>query len=174
MVAVFMRIHRHYIRVRSLLATSRTENIYPRKNRVIVLVSKIHRGTLEALRYARAIAERGQVEALTIDFPDAYGKPSEDRRKLEGDWHRYCEGIPLRVIDSPYRKTVEPVLRELDRMRQVEPEITITVVVPEFVTENWWGHFLHNQTALRLKAMLYSKPKTVVISIPYHLDAAQD
>jgi len=170
MVVTFQRIHRHYVRVRSLLATSRIVDLYPRKNRVIVLVSRIHRGTLEALRYARSISERGQVEALTVDFPDAYGKPSPEREQLEGDWHRYCEGIPLRVIESPYRRTVEPILQEVDRIRAVEPEITLTIVVPEFVAENWWGNVLHNQTALRLKAFLYTRPKTVVISIPYHLD----
>jgi len=65
---------------------------------------------------------------------------------------------------------VEPILQEVDRIRAVEPEITLTIVVPEFVAENWWGNVLHNQTALRLKAFLYTRPKTVVISIPYHLD----
>lgn len=170
MVVTFQRIHRHYVRVRTRLATSRIVDLYPRKNRVIVLVSRIHRGTLEALRYARAISERGQVEAITVDFPDAYGKPSPEREQLEGDWHRYCEGIPLRVIESPFRRTVEPILQEVDRMMDAEPEITLTVVVPEFVAENWWGNLLHNQTALRIKAFLYTRPKTVVISIPYHLD----
>jgi amino acid transporter len=170
MVIVFQRIHRHYIRVRSRLAASRTEHIYARKNRVVVLVSRIHRGTLEAIRYAKAIAERGQVEAITVDFPDAYGKPSAERARLEADWHRYCEGIPLRVLESSFRKIVEPVEHELDRMRAAEPEFTFTVVLPEFVSANWWGNLLHNQTALRLKATLLSKPKTVVVSIPYHLD----
>ena len=171
MVLTLFRIHRHYVRVRSLLAASRTEHIYARQNRVVVLVSRIHRGTLEAIRYAKAIAERGQVEAITVDFPDAYGKPSQDRNRLEADWHRYCEGIPLRVLESPFRKIVEPVEQELDRMRAAEPEFTFTVILPEFITENWWGNLLHNQTALRLKANLISRPKTVVISIPYHLDS---
>ncbi len=171
MVILFQRIHRHYIRVRSLLAASRTEHVYARQNRVVVLVSRIHRGTLEAIRYAKAISERGQVEAITVDFPDAYGKPSAERARLEADWHRYCEGIPLRVLESSFRKIVEPVEEELDRMRAAEPEFTFTVVLPEFVTEHWWGNLLHNQTALRLKATLLSRPKTVVISIPYHLDS---
>lgn len=174
MVFTFFRIHRHYIRVRSRLAASRTEHIYARQNRVVVLVSRIHRGTLEAIRYAKAIAERGQVEAITVDFPDANGKPSPDRERMEADWHRYCEGIPLRVLESPFRKVVEPIAEELDRMRSAEPEFTFTVVLPEFVTEHWWGNLLHNQTALRLKATLLSKPKTVVVSIPYHLDSDAD
>ena len=170
MVIVFQRIHRHYIRVKSLLAASRTEHVYARQNRVVVLVSRIHRGTLEALRYAKTIAERGQVEAITVDFPDANGKPSSERLRLEADWHRYCEGIPLRVLESSFRRTVEPIEEELDRMRAAEPELMFTVVLPEFVSAKWWGNLLHNQTALRLKAILISKPKTVVISIPYHLD----
>jgi len=171
MVVVFQRVHRHYIRVRSRLAASRTEHVYARKNRVVVLVSRIHRGTLEAIRYAKAIAERGQVEAITVDFPDAYGKPSAERARLEADWHRYCEGIPLRVLESQFRKIVEPVEEELDRMRSAEPEFTFPVVLPEFVPEHWWVNLLHNQAALRLKATLLSKPKTVVVSIPYHLDS---
>jgi amino acid transporter len=170
LVIIFFRIHRHYIRIRSLLASSRTVEIYPRRNRVVVLVSRIHRGTLEAIRYAKAIAERGQVEALTVDFPDDNGNHSSEWERLDSDWHRYCEGIPLRVLMSPFRTTIEPILQEIERMRSAEPEITITVIVPEFVTDNWWGNLLHNQTALQLKASLYSQRKVVVISIPYHLD----
>jgi hypothetical protein len=174
MVFTFFNIHRHYIRVRSILASSRTDELYQRKQRVVVLVSRIHRGVLEALRYAKAIAGRGEVEALMVDFPDAYGKPSQELEKIQADWYRYSEGVPLRVIVSPFRKVVEPVVNEIDRMQRVEPECTITVVVPEFVPRSWWEHFLHNQTALRLKAILLRKPRVVVISIPYHLDPNMD
>jgi hypothetical protein len=34
---------------------------------------------------------------------------------------------------------------------------------------HWWHQFLHNQTALRLKAALLFRPGTVVVSVPYHL-----
>ncbi len=174
MVFVFFKIHRHYIRVRSILASSRTDSIYERKQRVVVLVSRIHRGVLEASRYAKAIGARGEVEALMVDFPDAYGKPSQEVGKIQADWYRYSEGVSLRVIVSPFRKVVEPVVEEIDRMLRVEPECTITVVLPEFVPGNWWENFLHNQTALRLKTILLRKPHVVVISIPYHLDPNMD
>jgi len=172
MVATFFRIHRHYISVRSRLAASRTEDIHPRPNRVVIFVSKIHRGTLEALRYAKAIAGDNEVEALTVDFPDDHGHPSPERGKLEADWKKYCEGVPLRVLNSPFRKVVEPIVDELERMAEAEPEYTTTVLLPEFVPDRWWGNLLHNQTAWRLKAVLLTKPRTVVISIPYHLDVA--
>ncbi len=173
-VWMFMNIRRHYIRVGAILAASRTEDIYHRKQRVVVLVSGIHRGVIEALQYAKAIGGRGEVEALTIDFPDEHGHGSRSLEKLKADWHKYSEGIPLRAVESPFRKVVEPLVEELDRIRRNEPEYTITVILPEFVTGHWWEHILHNQTALRLKAVLMNKPKVVVISVPYHLQPDQE
>ncbi len=55
-------------------------------------------------------------------------------------------------------------------MRRAEPEYTITVILPEFVTGNWWTNLLHNQTAMRIKGSLLQTPKTIVISIPYHVE----
>lgn len=170
MVMTFFNIHRHYIRVKSILAGSRADFISPRKNRVVVLVSGIHSGVVQSLNYAKVIADHGEVEALTVDFPDENGRDSAALERLRSDWPRYCEGIPLRSIRSPYRKIVEPIVEELDRMRRVEPEYTITVILPEFVTGHWWANLLHNQTAWRIKGTLLMKPKTVVISIPYHLE----
>ena len=174
LVMLFFNIHRHYIRVKSKLAASRGEFNLHRKNRVVVLISGIHQGVIQSLTYAKSIAEHGQVEALTVDFPDESGRDSLALQKLQADWPNYCEGIPLRVIRSPYRKIVEPILDELDRMRRVEPEYTTTVIIPEFVTRKWWEQILHNQTALRIKASLLLKPKTIVISVPYHIDPVLD
>ena len=174
MVVLFYNIHRHYIRVRSKLASSRTDTIYPHKHRVLVLVSGIHHGVIHALSYARSIAEYGEIEALTVDFPDTQGRDSQVLEKLKSDWPKYCEGVPLRSIRSPYRKIVEPILDEVDRVRRAEPEYIITVIIPEFVTRGWWENLLHNQTALRIKTSLLSRSKVIVISVPYHLDPVLD
>jgi hypothetical protein len=174
MVLAFYTIHRHYIRIKSILAASRTEFVSHRKNRVVVLVSGIHAGVVTALNYAKLIADRGEVEALTVDFPDEYGHDSAALKKLLADWPNYCEGVPLRVLRNPYRKTLEPIVEELDRIRRVEPEITTTVILPEFVTGHWWENILHNQTALRIKGTLLMMPKTIVISIPYHLKPIEE
>jgi len=112
----------------------------------------------------------GEVEAWTVDFTDEEGKGSRASAKLRSDWPRYGEGIPLRVVESTFRTIVEPVVAELDRIRRNEPEYNVTVILPEFITAHWWENLLHNQTALRLKAVLMNKPKVVVISIPYHLE----
>ncbi|MCE1205394.1 MAG: APC family permease [Holophagaceae bacterium] len=170
MVLTFFNIHRHYIRVKSILAASRVDFLGPRRNRVVVLVSGIHAGVVQALNYAKVIADHGEVEALTVDFPDERGRDSHSLERLRSDWPRYSEGIPLRALRSPYRKVVEPIVEELERMRKTEPEYTITVILPEFITGHWWANLLHNQTAWRIKGTLLLMPKIIVISIPYHLE----
>jgi amino acid transporter len=174
MVFTFFNIHRHYIRVKAKLAASRTEQVYPHKTRVLVLVSGIHHGVVRALSFGKSIAAHGDVEAITVDFPDDAGRESAALEKLRSDWPAYCEGVPLRALRSPYRKVVEPILDEVDRIRRAEPEVMQILIIPEYVTSSWWENVLHNQTALRIKGSLLLKPKTIVISVPYHLDPAQD
>jgi hypothetical protein len=36
---------------------------------------------------------------------------------------------------------------------------------------HWWANALHNQVALRLKFALFTRPGTVVTSVPYHLQS---
>ena len=48
-------------------------------------------------------------------------------------------------------------------------EELVTVVIPEFVT-HWRQQWLHNQSALALKARLLYRPNTVVTSIPVIVD----
>jgi hypothetical protein len=45
----------------------------------------------------------------------------------------------------------------------------MTVVLPEYVPRRWWEHLLHNQTALRLKLRLFTRPNTIVADVPYHV-----
>jgi hypothetical protein len=54
-------------------------------------------------------------------------------------------------------------------MRETEPECTITVIIPEFVTQGFVEWVLHNQTAFWIKLKLRAEPQVIVISIPYHL-----
>jgi hypothetical protein len=45
----------------------------------------------------------------------------------------------------------------------------VTVILPEFIPSRWWGHLLHNQTALLIKAALMFRKGIIVTSVPYHL-----
>jgi len=168
LVVTFFNIHRHYIRVRSTLAASRTDAFLPSKHHAIVLVSSLHAGVVQALAYARLISGN-RVEALTVDLGSDGFHESPAIQKLRADWAYYGMGVPLRSVPSPYRRILEPILDEVERFRLAEPEVCLTVILPEFVTPKWWQRILHNQMAFRIKAMLMLKPGVIVTSVRMHL-----
>ncbi len=168
LVVLLFSIRRHYVSVKWRLAASRIDATLPTKHHAIVLVNGIHRGVVQSLLYARLIAG-DRVEALTVDLGSDGYHESPAIEKLRADWTIYGMGIPLRCLPSPYRKMVEPILEAVDRIRAAEPELALTVILPEFVTTKWWQQFLHNQSAFRIKALLLLKPGVIVTSVPMHL-----
>lgn len=158
----------HYELVRRLLAVDRARPVRRiTRHRVIIPIGDVHRGVIEAVRYAQAISDDVTAVYVAVD-PEA----SDD---ICARWERNVPGVPLVILPSPYRSVVRPILDYLDRLQaESEPEALITVVLPEFVTRRWWDGFLHNQTALMLRlALLYSRRRgrrrRVVADVPYYL-----
>jgi amino acid transporter len=168
MVTTFFNIHRHYIRVKSTLAASRTDAYLPYKHHALILVSSLHAGLVQAVAYARLISG-DRVEALTVDLGSDGLHESPGVEKLRADWVHYGQGVPLRSLPSPYRRIVEPIVEEVNRFKLAEPEVCLTVILPEFITPKWWQRLLHNQMALRIKASLMGIPGVIVTTIRMHL-----
>ena len=82
--------------------------------------------------------------------------------------------MPLKIISSPYRELVRPVVRYVKEIRKSSPRDVVTVYIPEYVVGRWWEQLLHNQTALRLKGRLLFMPGVMVTSVPYQLRSAGD
>jgi hypothetical protein len=162
LVGVFWKIHRHYVDVATQLTTEGLQKIRPVQHEVIVPISGIHRGVLQAFEYAKTIAH-GHITALYINLDE------EATQKLRAKWSGFVEGVELVVIASPYRSLAGPLIRYIDRRVQLHPDQLVTVVLPEFVPAKWWHHLLHNQTSLMLKGALLFKSNVIVISVPYHL-----
>ena len=91
-------------------------------------------------------------------------------KKIQDRWERWGVGIPLIIIDSPYRELIHPLLRYIeDAVNQQSPDEVLTVVVPEFVPKRWWHNFLHTQTATILRWALLHEPGVVVVDVPYQV-----
>jgi amino acid transporter len=166
LVALFRAIHRHYLDVARQLTTEGAQKVRTIEHEVVVPISGIHRGVLQALEYAKAIAH-GHVTAIYINVDD------EATQKLREKWSGWVQGVELVVIASPYRSLIGPLTRYIDRRLTLNPNKVITVVLPEFVPARWWHHLLHNQSSLMLKGALLFKPNVIVISVPYHLTSAK-
>jgi amino acid transporter len=161
MVALFLGVHRHYTgakrRVKAETPLTPGE-VYPL---AVVPVSDLSEPHLQALALARRIAD----EVVAVFISDS----PEKIREIRAKWDAWGALVPLEVIESPYRSLIRPFLDYLNAVEAQHQDATIMVVLPEMVYGRWWHQFLHNQTALRLKAALLFRPGIVVVNVPYHL-----
>jgi amino acid transporter len=160
-------IHRHYDGVsRELVADEEEDTVLPSRTHAIVLVSKIHKPTMRAVAYARAMRPT-TLEAVTVSVD------ADETRALQAEWDRRRIPVPLKVLDSPFREITDPVIDYVRSVRRGSPRDLVTVLIPEYVVGHWWEHLLHNQSALRLKGRLLFTPGVMVTSVPWQLKSSQ-
>ena len=162
LIMMFRAINRHYERAAGELAAQTPLEPDEIEHTVIVPVAAVNRVARQTLAYARSIS--ANVTAIHITDDEA------EIERIHAEWDALGTDIPLVIIESPYRNLVGPLLSYLDEIDRQRPDDTLTVVLPEFIARHWWEQFLHNQTALRIKAALLFRPGTVVTSVPYHLE----
>jgi hypothetical protein len=165
LVGLFFAIHRHYRNLAAQLSLD-DYGAPPRvpRHRVILCVSSVNRGTLEALRYARSLSD--DVTAVHVSLQEDEGAQLQQR------WASWGEGVRLVVLDSPYRLLLEPLLAYIeDVAAKRQPNETITIVVPQFVPRRTWHNLLHAQTAVFLRMALVFRSGIVITNVPYHESA---
>ena len=160
--AIMNGISRHYDKVTTELLVEEEDQVLPTRVHAIVLVSKVHKPTMRALAYAKA-ARPNVLEAVMVDTD-----PAVTARVME-DWDRRGIDVPLKVLYSPYREIIRPIVDYTRSIRDANPRGVVAVYIPEYVVGRWWEQLLHNQTALRLKGRLLFTQGVMVISVPYQL-----
>ncbi len=90
-------------------------------------------------------------------------EPAEHSELLHEDWERYVEQPfrtagrqppKLRLLPSPYRFIVIPIIQFILDLSEKHPDRSIIVVIPELVEDKWYEYFLHNQRGRLLEWML--------------------
>jgi amino acid transporter len=158
LVLLFTSINKHYVRVRSYLQPAE-EFVAPfHTHFVIVLVGTVNRGVLQAIQYAESLRPDRLIALSVINSED-------ERRRVYEEWEKYGLTCELQTVYSEYRELTEPILNRIDELDRESTDDLITVVIPEFVT-SLSTQWLHNQSALQLKARLLYRPNTVVTSVP--------
>ena len=165
LVGLMLFIHHQYDRSQQELAV-RADLVFrapQREERVVVPIPGLTRAVVQAINVARSINEDVRAVYITED--------SESATRVRADFERQVPGVPLVVVESPYRALVGPLLAYLDVLDTAwppdqEPPITF-VVIPEYVARHWWERILYNQAAKRLRTVLLGRPRTVVVNVPY-------
>jgi hypothetical protein len=162
-VLSFFAVHHHYRSIASDLSLENFGEPPPFvRHRVIVPVAGIHRGTMEALHYARSLSDDVTAVHILLD-PD-------QREAFVKKWQWWGHGVRLVVIDSPYRTFLEPFLAYIDQLcNTAQSNMRLTIVVPQFNPGHTWHNLLHTQTALWLRFALLSKRGIVITEVPYQV-----
>ncbi len=159
-------IRSHYDATAEELSTGdpHAELVRPSRIRVVVPVSTLHKPTLRALSYARAVAT-DTVEAVTVSVD------TDETAELRRQWDDAGIDVPLKILESPYREIARPLVDYVRSLR-AGPRDVVSVVIPEYVVGHWWQNLLHNQSALWLKSRLRFVTGVTVTSVPWRLTSS--
>jgi hypothetical protein len=163
-VYMFHRIHVHYIMFAREISRSHYDMPTCEKvtdHVVVIPISGIHRGVMNAIRYGMSISQ---------DLRVCYVKSDEESyQRMQTAWDDKFPNLKLHVLESPYRSISGPILTYIDQVSKEHPTEFVTVIFPEFVTAQWHHQLLHNQTAWLIKLSLIYKKNVIVTSVKYHL-----
>ncbi len=161
LVGVMWFIHHEYDTAAEELEVDRSRVYGPptKLSRVIIPVPNLSRAVIRSVQFGRSLSDDVRAVHLTID--------REAAEELRRDWERMLPGVPLVIVETPYRSLVVPFLHYLDVMAPTPPNTITIVVLPEYVPRHWWDRFLHNQKAHRIREALIGRPNTVVADVPY-------
>jgi amino acid transporter len=169
LIIFFHQVRRHYTTVgKQLNLHGLPPDLKPSPPlRLVVPVSGVHRGIINAMNLAQSISK--DVTAVYIEL-----EPGAGERVLK-DWKCWWPDVPLVILPSPYRSIIRPLLDYLDEDDSHHNDGTLAaVVLPEFIPARWWQALLHNQTSILIRAALLYRRRTkgfqrVIIDVPYHL-----
>lgn len=167
LVLLMATIHRLYQENARELAV-REDRVFGQPHRgqhAVVPISGLNRATVQAIVFARTIADDVRAVFVTDDLDEA--------ERLRERFERQLPGVPLVIVESPFRQLVRPLISYLDVMVNGANAVTI-VVLPEWLARHWWERVLHNRNAERIRHELVGRPRTVVVTIPYRGEHAAD
>jgi amino acid transporter len=165
-VMAMMSIKKHYDRVAVHLRTTHEELVNAQLDKefyhvMIVPIASLNKATLNALQYARSITPN--VIALNISTDKEY------MEKLKARWKELNTDILLVCKYSPYRAVVTPLIKYVGAISKAAGENEkITVVLPQFITHEWWGELLHNHTSFFIRETLLRNKNVIITTFPYH------
>ena len=146
-------IHRQYGAPSAQLAVRPDLIVAPphREERVVIPIPGLTRAVVQAVNVG-PLDQRRRPGGLHLGGPRGRG------RGPRAEWERQVPGVPLVVVESPYRALVGPLLAYLDVLDRAwppdKPAPITFVVIPEYVARHWWERILYNQSAKRLRAVL--------------------
>ncbi|HWQ45892.1 MAG TPA: APC family permease [Longilinea sp.] len=169
-IFLFFQINRHYHSVSKQLSLKGLPHVvqpFP-KPRVVIPVSGVHRGMLDAVKFALSISD--QVTGVYIDID-----PLQDHQMIIKQWKSWFPSVELTIVPSPNRSIVNPLIEFLDKTDiEHHDGQQAVLILPEVITPGVFNEILHNQSADLIKKALLERRRTmgfqrIIIDVPFHI-----
>jgi hypothetical protein len=157
----FVVIHRHYADTRIEMDTGHPPPPHAVRHRMIIPVAQFNRAVTETVSYALSLGVEVQAIHVAVD--------PEVAKALQRKWADWAPNVPLKIIRSPYREIVAPIVKVVHDARTQDPEMRITILLPEVIPRRWWQESLHNQFAVALELVLRHESGVVITTVPVQL-----
>ena len=161
LVAAMVFIGRQYRR-RELETEVRHEAVFgpPRRHqRVIVPASSVTRDVVQAVRFGRTMSDDVTAVHVTDDL--------EAGERVRARFQRQLPGVPLVIVESPFRSLVHPLVRYLEDAAQHSGDDLVVVLLPEYVPRHRWERFLYNENGRRIQRELLGRANILVAEVPF-------
>src|SRR5207245_4341369 len=122
LVLAFYEIHHHYTFYARQISSKEWQPVWPRKHVVVVPVAGVSKSTAGALAYALLLSQNIRAVAVATN--------PEQVARLQDEWYLWDSGVPLEVVQSPYRSIVGPLLEFIDSVEKEEQRGWVTAVRP--------------------------------------------
>jgi amino acid transporter len=130
-----------------------------RHQRVIVPASDVTRDVVQAIRFGRTMSDDVRAVHVTDDLAA--------RELIRERFARQLPGVPLVIVESPYRSLVRPLVRYLEHTADRSSGDVVIALLPEYVPRHWWERFLYNDNGRRIERSLLGHPNVLVAEVPY-------
>jgi amino acid transporter len=172
-IVLFILVRRHYHSVKVLTACKVPVDVAGLSQPPIAVIAIDHWSniTRQGIEFAARLSP--EVIALHVEL-------TEYSALLQADWKHYVEQPfraagkeppQLRVLPSPYRFVIIPIVQFILDLSKKHPARSIVVVIPELVEDKWYEYFLHNQRARLLEWVLLARgnERIFTVSAPWYI-----
>lgn len=128
----------------------------------MVPVADVTRDVVEAIRFGRTISDDVTAVHVTDDLDAA--------ERIRARFERQLPGVPLVIVESPYRSLVRPLVRFLEDTAAQDTEDVVVVLLPEYVARHWWERFLYNENGRCIERALLGQSNILVAEVPFRRD----
>jgi amino acid transporter len=172
-IVFFSIVRRHYHMVKMLTSCRVPVDAEGLSQPPIAVIAIDRWSNISRLGIEFAARLSPQVIALHVE-------PNEHSELLQQDWEQYVENPfraagkeppELRILPSPYRFVIIPVVQFVLDISRQNPGRSIVVVIPELVEDRWYEYFLHNQRGRLLEWVLLARgnERIFTVSAPWYV-----